>query len=297
MTVLQDATIDLRELQGDELADRAKYAELVMKVRAQRFHPRGSHTDAVISLQCLWKVSKTVKESLENQQLRAPRLLSDINQFLITIPPAEWRRRANDDIPLADMPLRTVKTILQQVVSVMKEKVFNELDEIDQAENSFVYQYLYRLANQLSGGETALRAEALARKASASSLGSATREEAGSAKASTDSSSAQSTSVAGPAHPPASSPGGTDIAVNQRLKEIFELIGDPSHSRSVSPDKVSLPPYPFVLILLGPKQGIAALYEFQKDHPEASARIATWYVLCPPLVSKHAKLTFGAISP
>lgn len=237
-----------------------------------------------------------MKESLENQQLRAPRLLSDINQFLIAIPPAEWRRRANDDVPLADMPLRTVKTILQQVVSVMKEKVFNELDEIDQAENSFVYQYLYRLANQLSGGETALRAEALARKASASSLGSATREEASSAKASTDSSSEQSTSAAGPAAPPASSPGGTDIAVNQRLKEIFELIGDPSHSRSVSPDGIGLHIYLVVLISLGPNQGIAALYEFQKDHPEASARIATWYVLRPSLFPKHVKLTLWCCS-
>ncbi|GAA5992452.1 hypothetical protein JCM10908_000823 [Rhodotorula pacifica] len=232
LTVLQDATIDLRELTTEELADRAKYAELVMK--------------------CLWKVSKTVKESLEGQQLRAPRLLSDINQFLITIPPAEWRRRATDNVPLADMPLRTVKTILQQVVSVMKEKVFNELDEIDQAENSFVYQYLYRLANQLSGGETALRAEALARKASASSLGSAKREETAASSQASAESSPQAT--AGATAPPASSPGGTDIAVNQRLKEIFDLIGDPSHSRA----------------------GIAALYEFQKDHPEASARIATW---------------------
>lgn len=31
-TVLHDATHDLRELRGQELADRAKYAELVMKV-------------------------------------------------------------------------------------------------------------------------------------------------------------------------------------------------------------------------------------------------------------------------
>lgn len=291
MTVLQDATIDLRELQGDELADRAKYAELVMKVRVRLSRSIGRpHTDVVISLQCLWKVSKTVKESLENLQLRAPRLLRDINQFLITIPPAEWRRRANDDVPLADMPLRTVKTILQQVVSVMKEKVFNELDEIDQAENSFVYQYLYRLANQLSGGETALRAEALARKASASSLGSATREEAGSAKASTDSSSAQSASAVGPA-PPASSPGGTDIAVNQRLKEIFELIGDPSHSRSVSPDKVSLHLHSFVLISLGPKTGYCSFVRVPKGSPGGFSSHRDLVRLLPTTLNLQARET------
>lgn len=31
-SILKDATFDLRELEGEELADRAKYAELVMKV-------------------------------------------------------------------------------------------------------------------------------------------------------------------------------------------------------------------------------------------------------------------------
>jgi hypothetical protein len=34
-TLLQQVTSDMRELQGDELAGRAKYAELVMKVRSE----------------------------------------------------------------------------------------------------------------------------------------------------------------------------------------------------------------------------------------------------------------------
>lgn len=177
-------------------------------------------------------MSKTVKESVESRQLRTPRLLRDINHFLVTIPPAEWRRRAADNVPLADMPLRTVKTILQQIVSVMKEKVFNELDEIDQAESSFVYQYLYRLVNQLSGGETALRAEALARKASSSSLDSARHAEAASAPPTADS-TPQAAATTDSHTPATAAPGGTDTAADQRLKEIFDLIGDPTHSRSV----------------------------------------------------------------
>ncbi|GAA5933192.1 hypothetical protein JCM3775_002563 [Rhodotorula graminis] len=241
LTVLQDATIDLRELRGEELADRAKYAELVMK--------------------CLWKVSKTVKESLENRNLLAPRLLSDINQFLVTIPPAEWRRRSTDNIPLADLPLRTVKTILQQVVSVLKNQVFDELDEIDQAESSFVYLYLHRLVNQAAGGApepSRPSTSSLARQASAASLSSQPSGDDAPSRSSNGSppsnriGSRPSSSMAAP--PTVTSPGGTDIAVNQRLKEIFDLIGDPNNSRS----------------------GIAALYEFQKEHPEASARIATW---------------------
>lgn len=232
LTVLQDATIDLRDLRGEELADRAKYAELVMKVCFP------GHREAACPdrrcLQCLWKVSKTVKESLENGQLLAPRLLSDINQFLVTIPPAEWRRRSTDGIPLADMPLRTVKTILQQVVSVLKGQVFEELDEIDQAENSFVYQYLYRLVNQpgADGATSRASSSALARQASVSSLGSNQRDDAPS-RASDESSPRSRTSSRSAAPPAVTSPGGTDIAVNQRLKEIFDMIGDPNNSRAV----------------------------------------------------------------
>jgi len=243
LTVLQDATIDLRELRGEELADRAKYAELVMKVRlsfSRHVRLAANSSRPLAAVQCLWKVSKTVKESLENRNLLAPRLLSDINQFLVTIPPAEWRRRSTDNVPLADMPLRTVKTILQQVVSVLKTRVFDELDEVDQAEHSFVYQYLYRLVNQPAGGASEPSrpsSSSLARQASAASLSSQPPRDDAPSRGSNESpprsrtSSRPTTSHDVP--PQVTSPGGTDIVVNQRLKEIFDLIGDPNNSRSV----------------------------------------------------------------
>ncbi|GAA5837023.1 hypothetical protein JCM11251_004477 [Rhodosporidiobolus azoricus] len=250
LTVLQDATIDLRELRQEDLTDRAKYAELVMK--------------------CLWKVSKTVKESLESRQLVASRLLTDINSFLVAIPPGEWRRRAADSIPLVDLPLRTVKTILQQIVSIYKETVFEELHEIDGAENSFVYQYLYRLVAQPGSDSktTGMSAPSLTRQASTSSLGSAKTRHSTSPPRSnilsrngSNGSGASSVAAAPIAPTPApappstdSSPGGSDITINQRLKEIFDLIGDPNNSRA----------------------GIAELYEFQKEHPEAVKKVETW---------------------
>ncbi|KAK4696398.1 cytoskeleton-associated protein 5, partial [Phenoliferia sp. Uapishka_3] len=244
--VLQQATVDLRDLRGQELTDRAKYAELVMK--------------------CLWKVSKTVKESLEANHLHAPRLLRDINLFLIMIPPAEWRRRATDNVPLADMPLRTVKTILQQVVSVYGEQVFDQLDEVESAENSFVYQYLFRLAsNTGSSGVESPRLSRQPSTASASSLGSLRSTYAkelpasppltsvGSPLVATSSGLSNGSPTDGNPSPP-SGPGAQIIDTNQRLKSIFDLIGDPVQSRT----------------------GIAELYEYQKQHPEAEARIATW---------------------
>jgi cytoskeleton-associated protein 5 len=178
-------------------------------------------------------VSKTVKESLESGQLSAPRLLHDIDQFLTHIPPAEWRRRATDNVPLADMPLRTVKTILQQIVSVYGENVFEALDEIQSAESSFVYQYLFRLANSApvnGGGDAARSPSAMSRQPSTSSMGSTRREPVQSVPSSPAVSSE-------PMRRPSSTSNGEgarDIEVNQELKRIFDQIGDPVNSRVVS---------------------------------------------------------------
>ncbi|SCV69035.1 BQ2448_2055 [Microbotryum intermedium] len=282
-TVLQDATVDLRELKGSELDARAKYAELVMKVGKKAHSLRSQSTDKADTArhflrQCLWKVSKTVRESLESRALSAPRLLRDINQFLTTTPPAEWRRRAADNIPLADMPLRTVKTILQQVVSVFGEAVFDELEEIDSAEDSFVYQYLFRLASSPSskGAGSAARGQSgdrasvssMNRQSSTGSFSSVQRESLPSrqtaATPSVDSEPPSTpktaTKTTGASLGPrasisaANSPGGADIEMNQQLKAIFDLIGDPVRSR----------------------EGIEALYIFQKTRPEAAPRIASW---------------------
>ena len=54
-------------------------------------------------------------------------------------------------------------------------QVFDELDEIDQAESSFVYLYLHRLVNQAAGGApepSRPSTSSLARQASAASLSS-----------------------------------------------------------------------------------------------------------------------------
>lgn len=214
--------------------------------------PRVDQALTAVITQCLWKVSKTVKESLENGALSAPRLLRDINQFLVTTPPAEWRRRSSDSIPLADMPLRTVKTILQQVVSVFGEQVFDELDEIESAENSFVYQYLLRLANTSPAAPSAasstarrgsadsdvgqLRSGAMGRQASGSSITSVRREAAPSRLAAASpplTSSPVARTASTESNVSVASPGGVDIEINNSLKAIFDLIGDPTRSREV----------------------------------------------------------------
>lgn len=172
-------------------------------------------------LQCLWKVSKTIKESLEKRALSPSRLLRDIDDFLIAIPPAEWRRRHTDNIALTDMPLRTVKTILQQIVSVYGEAVFDELHEVEEAENSFVYQYLVRLSSQATAAATASLTQP--------------------APTSRPTSSTSLVSSIAPSSASAPKESAADIEMNQRLKAIFDLIGDPVNSRLVclSPSQFS----------------------------------------------------------
>lgn len=298
-SVLQTATVDLRDLRGPELTERAKYAELVMKVRFLPFSP-ATATDP--EKQCLWKVSKTVKESLEARQLLAPRLLRDINIFLIMIPPAEWRRRATDNVPLADMPLRTVKTILQQVVSVFGEQVFDQLDEVESAENSFVYQYLFRLASNSSPD-----AARLSRQSSSSNgLRTAYSKELPSSPPLTGIGSplvsngdggafeARTDATPSPTASTSSAQGGAEIEMNNRLKAIFDLIGDPVQSRKVrlfSGDGMQGRE-----LTVGFEQGIAELYEFQKLHPEAEARIASWSVFSPRFPRSRRNLTFFTLT-
>ncbi|KAM0755289.1 ARM repeat-containing protein [Meredithblackwellia eburnea MCA 4105] len=235
LSILQDATVDLRDLREPELTERAKYAELVMK--------------------CLWKVSKTIKESLEANRITAPRLLSNINSFLTLIPPGEWRRRNQDQIVLGDMPLRTIKTILQQVVAVYAEQVFDHLEEIPDAETSFIYQYLFRVVSNTGASGASEGAPALSRQASVAStltMKSPTLEEHTPVASPKLSNGNLRNGINGQTSP--ATPGNAEIEMNNRLKEIFDLIGDPTHSRT----------------------GIAELYEYQKQHPEAEGRISHW---------------------
>ena len=225
LEVLLDLCAGMRDLKADIAAARARHAELVMK--------------------CLWKVSKSTTVNLQDGSLDAKHLLLDIDTFLLAVPPAEWRRRATDNIALGDMPLRTVKTILQQVVNTFGDDVIDELALIPNRENSFVYQYLYRLLSNSRFGDTAISA-ALSRQGSTTSTASSlmNRQTSNLASASPRLQRAPS-SNSRPATPPQSPPS-NDVEINHALKDIFDMIGVASES----------------------KKGISALHEFQKAHPE-----------------------------
>lgn len=96
-------------------------------------------------MKCLWKLAKTVQENLRTGVLNPDELLFDINKFFITTPPTEWKRRAAESVPLGEMPLRTVKTLLLELVNGLGDSIFQHLTLIDNPQASSVYPYLHHM--------------------------------------------------------------------------------------------------------------------------------------------------------
>jgi cytoskeleton-associated protein 5 len=71
---------------------------------------------AELVLKCIWKLARNIPDDLKNQILDPVELFPAIEQFLQSIPPNDWRARATNKIPSGDMPLRTVKVIIQHIV-------------------------------------------------------------------------------------------------------------------------------------------------------------------------------------
>jgi hypothetical protein len=110
----------------DNSTVEAKYAELVMK--------------------CIWKLTKALQQTINSKRLISAELLRDVHKFLTATPPAEWKRRAQEKLPLGDMPLRTAKTILNELVLCLGNDVLVAMNEaVDDAKRSIVYQYLMHM--------------------------------------------------------------------------------------------------------------------------------------------------------
>ncbi|KAI8071463.1 armadillo-type protein [Gongronella butleri] len=124
LTILGTCSAGLRP--GDSSASKeTKYTELIMK--------------------CLWKLAKTIQENLRSGVLQPDQLLFEINQFFLVTPPSEWKRRTLENVPLGELPLRTVKTLLLELVNGLGDRVFDHLRLIDDPQRSSVYPYLHHM--------------------------------------------------------------------------------------------------------------------------------------------------------
>ena len=97
-------------------------------------------------MKCLWKMTKIIPKLIQEDSLHVNRLILEVHKFLQSSPPAEWKRRAAEKkIPQADMPLRTIKTILHELAGAMEDKVFDHLDLISDPYSSHAALYLKQM--------------------------------------------------------------------------------------------------------------------------------------------------------
>ena len=64
----------------------------------------------------MWKLARGIPADLEKGILDPIEIFPALEAFLQTIPPNEWRARAASKVPCGDMPLRTIKVVIQHVV-------------------------------------------------------------------------------------------------------------------------------------------------------------------------------------
>lgn len=137
---------------------RALFALLLQIVRP--FPANGTPTDsqeakvAELVLKCIWKLARNIPQDLTDLKLDPVELYPAIEHFLQTVPPNEWRARATNRVPCGDMPLRTLKVIIQHVVAHYGDEVYDILsNSFDDPSATIVYPYVYRILN--SGSRTA----------------------------------------------------------------------------------------------------------------------------------------------
>jgi cytoskeleton-associated protein 5 len=93
-------------------------------------------------MKCLWKLTKQLSGSLQAGEVKVGELLIDIHNFFCALPPMEWKTRAAQKLPMEDLPLRTVKTILHELAATLGDRVIPSVRQIENAEQSFVTSYL-----------------------------------------------------------------------------------------------------------------------------------------------------------
>jgi cytoskeleton-associated protein 5 len=120
---------------------------------------------AELVLKCIWKLARNIPQDLTDLKLDPVELFPAIEHFLQTVPPNEWRARATNRVPCGDMPLRTVKVIIQHVVgkfdrsthcvTLILIRLAHHGDDIydilsgsfDDPSATIVYPYVYRILN------------------------------------------------------------------------------------------------------------------------------------------------------
>ncbi|KAI8051432.1 armadillo-type protein [Syncephalis plumigaleata] len=261
LSVLQSSSAMLRTVDNTQIGFQTKFAELVMK--------------------CIWKLTKTLQDSIRQQDINTPTLLFNVHKFYVALPPAEWKRRVAERVPLGDMPQKTIKTILHEVKAAWGDEVLSQLSLIPDVEKSYLYSYLSHIVDptrkrppQVDDGHSRPGSRVASIPENVSDDGSTTSGtgERGSTNTSSDTmmmmmdNSNSSHHHNGLPHHGTSS--NSSIATNASAS---------TGTRSTDPVHATLSQI-FMKISTSErtKQGIMELYEFQRDHPEEGEAVETF---------------------
>ncbi|CAE6505293.1 unnamed protein product [Rhizoctonia solani] len=103
---------------------------------------------AELVLKCVWKLARNIPADLQKGAIDPIELLPALETFLQTIPPNDWRQRSANKIPCGDMPLRTIKVIIQHIVAHYADEVYELLSAaFDDPSATIIYPYVFRILN------------------------------------------------------------------------------------------------------------------------------------------------------
>ncbi|KAJ3290966.1 Cytoskeleton associated protein 5 [Rhizoclosmatium sp. JEL0117] len=250
LNLLEQSATSSVHCSPEELPLQAKYTELVMK--------------------CLWKLTKVIPQLIQEKQLDAGQLILGVHEFLRVSPPNEWKRRAAEKVvPQADMPLRTVKTILHELCNCLGEKALDCTALIEDPSRSHAVGYMRQMLGQPAAAASTSNESKIAnlpsRQAAASPtsadfdqrLSALKRSMTMPVRESSDRISTLETSEVKPAEKPvpvirrASTGPLSEVEADAQLTIIFARISAKEET----------------------KQGIADLYQFRKQHPDCDVYV------------------------
>ena len=105
LKILRDSSLkSVIQIDETTMALETKYTELVMK--------------------CIWKITKVIPQYISDGKLDTESLLVCVDEFLNEAPPSYWKRKVQETgNNHSDMPLRTTKTILHELVNILGQDI------------------------------------------------------------------------------------------------------------------------------------------------------------------------------
>ncbi|RIB29747.1 armadillo-type protein [Gigaspora rosea] len=90
----------------------------------------------------LQHLSKYLPNDIKSCILCPNKLLRDLDEFLISIPPSEWERRTKENMSLGEMPFNIIQNLLKKLVEGLGENIYDHLGFITDAKKSYIYSYM-----------------------------------------------------------------------------------------------------------------------------------------------------------